>query len=254
MLYNYFDKIYCINLKHRKDRYISANKTFNELNIKNVEFVIVNKSPKGGRYGCFESHINIIKNAYNAGYNNILIFEDDIRPSNFYNLDLLNTSINFMKNNEWDIFYLGYIISNKNYISENIITSHINISNNIIKYNPGATHAYCLSKSAMLKILNLYNYYINDVHYDIFLSNKSIFNNYCVTPMLFEQYWCYDIDNSIHGIDELILRKSQCFCGDYLNINSNISYIINIFNYYKKIIILIIILIIIIIIIIKKLN
>ena len=121
MTFNFFDKIFCINLKYRKDRYISANKVFNKLNIINVEFYITDKSPKGGRYGCFESHINVIKKAYHLGYNNILIFEDDIRPSNFYNLDLLDSSIDFMKNNNWDIFYLGYIVSNKNYITENII-------------------------------------------------------------------------------------------------------------------------------------
>jgi GR25 family glycosyltransferase involved in LPS biosynthesis len=83
MLYNFFDKIYCINLKHRPDRYISATKVFNDLNIPNVEFYITEKSSKGGRYGCFESHINVIKKAYNEGYNNILIFEDDIRLRSF---------------------------------------------------------------------------------------------------------------------------------------------------------------------------
>ena len=62
MEYNFFDKIICINLKTRQDRYESALKTFQSLNINNVEFYFANKSPKGGRYGCFESHINVIKN------------------------------------------------------------------------------------------------------------------------------------------------------------------------------------------------
>ena len=229
MLYNYFDKIYCINLEYRKDRYISANNTFNKLNIKNVEFVIVNKSPKGGRYGCFESHINVIKNAYNSEYNNILIFEDDIRPSIFYNLKLLNDSINFMKNNEWDIFYLGYFSID----DENIIFKFKNNNNkNIVEYNPCSTHAYCLNKQSMLKILNNYHNYINNIHYDKFLSNK-IFKNYIIIPMIFEQYYCSPIDNSIENIYELINRKTQCITGDYLQLNSLLSFIIYIWNKYK---------------------
>ena len=96
-LYNYFDKIVCINLKSRPDRYLSAIKEFQKLNINNVEFYFADKSSKGGRYGCFESHINVIQKCYDEGCNNILIFEDDIRPSNFYSLDLLKSSIEFMR-------------------------------------------------------------------------------------------------------------------------------------------------------------
>jgi len=244
MNYNFFDKIYCINLITRNDRYMSATNTFNKLNIKNVEFCRVNKSDKGGRYGCFESHIDIIKKSLKLNLNNILIFEDDIRPSNYYNLELLNNSIKFMKNNNWDVFYLGYLASNKNYFRDNIFMSHNNISKNIISYNPGATHAYCLNNNSMKKILLHYEKYINNTHYDMFLTNKKIFNNYCTIPMLFEQNWCYDIDNSIHGFDEYFLRKCQCFCGDYLNINSNISYLIYLFNYFKIVIYILILIII----------
>ena len=226
MSYNYFDKIYCINLKYRKDRYISANKVFNELNIKNVEFYITDKSPKGGKYGCFESHINVIKKAYNSGYNNILIFEDDIKPSIFYKLDLLNNSINFMKKNEWDIFYLGYFTIDD---TNNIFNyKNLNIKyNNVLEYNPCATHAYCLNKKSMLKILNTYNKYIEDIHYDKFLSNNN-FKNYIIIPMIFEQYYCSPIDNSIENISEFINRKTQCITCEYLNINSYLSYI----NYF----------------------
>ena len=231
MSYNYFDKIYCINLKYRKDRYISVNKVFNELNIKNVEFYITDKSPKGGSYGCFESHINVIKNAYNSGYNNILIFEDDIRPSIFYNLDLLNDSINFMKNYEWDIFYLGYFSNNK---YNNIFSSKsLNLKkNNIFEYNPYCTHAYCLNKKSMLKILNTYNKYIEDIPYDHYLSNNN-FKNYIITPMIFEQYYCSPSDNSIESISELFNKKTQCILGDYINLHSYLSFIIYYWNNYK---------------------
>ena len=135
-LYNFFDKIVCINLKSRPDRYLSASNEFKKLNINNVEFYFAEKSHKGGKYGCFESHINVIQKCYNEKCNNILIFEDDVRPSNYYNLTLLNESIEFMKNNKWDIFYLGYFIFNNDVFDNILVSCNIKKKYNIIQYNP----------------------------------------------------------------------------------------------------------------------
>uniref|UniRef100_A0A6C0EBS6 Glycosyl transferase family 25 domain-containing protein n=1 Tax=viral metagenome TaxID=1070528 RepID=A0A6C0EBS6_9ZZZZ len=230
-LYNFFDKIICINLKSRPDRYESATIEFKKLNINNVEFYFAEKSSKGGKYGCFESHINVIKKCYNKGYYNILIFEDDLRPSNFYNIELLNESIEFMKNNNWDIFYLGYFIFNED-ATDNIILSYNKKTDNIIQYNPCSTHTYCLNKKSMEKILSTYHNYIGIIHYDIYLSNREYFKNYCILPMLFEQHYCYEIDNETDNLIQLAARKSQCFLGDYMNINSNITYLIYFYNKY----------------------
>jgi len=239
-LYYFFDKIVCINLRHRKDRYNSAKNLFDKLNIPNVEFYIADKSSIDGRYGCFESHINVIKKAYIQDCNNILIFEDDIRPSIFYNINLLKDSIEFMKNNEYDIFYLGYFPFNK---VNSIYLSSEKITKNIISYNPFATHAYCLNRISMKKILDNYKIYIGKIHIDKFYTYNYIFKNYCITPMIFEQIYCSPIDNSIHGIDEIFCRKIQCFAGDYLNLGSRCSYFIYLLNNYKIIFIIIMIII-----------
>jgi GR25 family glycosyltransferase involved in LPS biosynthesis len=245
MPYEFFDKIICINLKIRQDRYESVKKEFNELNINNVEYFFADKSSKGGRYGCFESHISVIQKCYNEGCNNILIFEDDIRPSSFYNIDLLNIAINFMKsNNEWDIFYLGYFIINNNYISDNMFLSYNLLNQNIIQYNPCATHAYCLNRNTMKKILSTYQKYINDLHIDIYYAKHEIFTNYCIIPMLFEQYYCYSSNIETYNIEEEIVRKMSCFAGDYININSNSTFLLYLYNkfYYVFCIILILLL------------
>ena len=241
-LYNYFDKIICINLKSRPDRYLSATKEFQKLNINNVEFYFADKSSKGGRYGCFESHINVIQKCYDEGCNNILIFEDDIRPSNFYSLDLLKSSIDFMKNNTWDIFYLGYFIFNDD-ITDALLITYNALTENIIYYNPCAAHAYCLNRNTMQKILLTYNKYIEISHIDVYYSNKEIFTNYCIYPMLFEQFYCYEIDNEIFNIKEYILRKTQCFFGDYININSNITFLLFMYNKYYYILCIVFIII-----------
>jgi hypothetical protein len=234
-LYNFFDKIICINLKSRPDRYESSLKEFKKLNINNVEFYFAEKSSKGGKYGCFESHINVIKKCYNEGYYNILIFEDDLRPSNFYNIELLNESIEFMKNNNWDIFYLGYFIGNDD-IFDNILISYNIIKNNIIQYNPCATHAYCLNRNSMKKILSTYEQYIETLHLDVYYCDRKLFTNYCVIPLMFEQHYCYDIDNQIDTIKEYCIRRTQCFFGDYINIHSNTTFLIYLYNKYYYII------------------
>ena len=148
-----------------------------------------------------------------------------------------------MKNNEWDIFYLGYFSID----DENIIFKFKNNNNkNIVEYNPCSTHAYCLNKQSMLKILNNYHNYINNIHYDKFLSNK-IFKNYIIIPMIFEQYYCSPIDNSIENIPDVINRKTQCIIGDYLHLHSILSFIVYLWNNYKLNILILLIFIIIII-------
>lgn len=230
-IYNFFDKIYCINLKYRTDRYNSSLKTFRKLNINNIKYFLANKHPKGGRYGCFDSHINVIKDAYNNNYNYILIFEDDIKIGKYYNNNLINKSINFMKNNNnWDIFYLGYYPFSYNY-KYNII------ENNIIKSNPFGGHAYCLNKQSIKFILENYHDIIGKQHFDIWLSLSNKFRTFCIAPIIFDQYFKFTTDNSIHGFIEYIFRKKQHLFENY-EINSQLSLFI--YNFYKnKLIILI---------------
>jgi len=236
MSYEFFDKIYCINLKSRKDRYNLATQTFNKLNIHNVEFYITDKSPQGGEYGCFESHINVIKKAYYAGYNNILIFEDDVKDSNYYDSKLLEIAINFMKyNKQWDIFYLGYAAYNS--YRETIIFSK-KINNHIINFNPLHAQAYCLNKNSMLKILTNYKKYINNTPIDRFYNNKKYFNNYCIIPLLFIQHACLESDIDLDR--KIKSGRLECFLNK-INFYSNITYIYS--NSHKIIFLFILIII-----------
>ena len=51
-------KFYCVNLANRKDRREKATQLFKRLGLK-VEFWTVDPHPEGGRYGCFESHLQV---------------------------------------------------------------------------------------------------------------------------------------------------------------------------------------------------
>jgi GR25 family glycosyltransferase involved in LPS biosynthesis len=128
----YFDKIYCINLENRQDRWIKNKREFNQksieverfeaingLTISDEEFnslldkynpnrltgesaslngLIENKSS----LGCLLSHIEVIKKAKINNYKRILIFEDDIMLSNDF-----SESIKRISKLDWGIVYLG---------------------------------------------------------------------------------------------------------------------------------------------------
>jgi hypothetical protein len=115
------------------------------------------------------------------------------------------------------------------------------LNQNIIQYNPCATHAYCLNRNTMKKILSTYQKYINNLHVDNYYSQREIFTNYCIIPMLFEQYYCYSNDNEIVTTIDYLGRKTQCFLGDTINIHSNTTYFIYFYNKYKYVVFIFII-------------
>ena len=189
--YNFFDQIVCVNLKNRKDKRIHSQKVFNRLNIP-VKFNLVSKSPHGGVYGCFESHINIINNAYLKGYKNILIFEDDVIPSKYYSGKIINQCVNFMNTNkDWDLFYFGFCW---------LGNSSKNINANINKGKLLCTHSYAINRGSMKKILNEAKYYINnpDKEYPLDHFYKDKFNIYYPKKNQFIQNKCLGTDNIYH--------------------------------------------------------
>ena len=113
---DYFDKIYCLNLDRRKDKWVSVKKRFNELQINVERFSAIDgntlteeeliKYDKINKYeiGCTLSHYQIIKNAKENNYKRILIFEDDVLFIDDFHL-LFRDKISKLEN--WKLFYLG---------------------------------------------------------------------------------------------------------------------------------------------------
>lgn len=84
------DRAVCINLREREDRYEQVRKRFESVGLScqktgvededaaAVQFLRVERHPKGGRYGCYDSHRIVMQQAYDDGLNSVLIFEDDV--------------------------------------------------------------------------------------------------------------------------------------------------------------------------------
>lgn len=157
-LNDYFDKIYCINLDERPDRWEQALTQFKKVGIKNVERFSAVKHEKGA-IGCRESHLNIIQKSKEEKLNNVLIFEDDVLFIE-ENIPLITKTLEDLKKVDWDLFYLGATIDpNVGFMNK--------ITDNLFKTNFAyTTHAYAINHSVFDKILNEAPYHpIIDVFY-----------------------------------------------------------------------------------------
>lgn len=138
-LNTYFDKIYCINLDRRRDRWKEIEVFLNANNIKVERYSAVDGNSMGwddsklasgklqsfhGIAGCVASHLNIYKLAKENNYKRVLIIEDDS--------DFIDNFNNLFKNLidevpiDWDLLYFGSIheTHNVNYpvkLTENVV-------------------------------------------------------------------------------------------------------------------------------------
>ena len=223
--YDFFDEIVCINLKSRMDKRSHSEKVFSELNIP-ATFYNPNKSPYGGLYGCFQSHINVIRKAYHNGSNNVLIFEDDVIPSVFYSEDVINKCIDFMKNNNWNLFYLGYTCSIKSILMPK------KINELIYKSNVHCCHAYIVNRNSMKNIINKADYYIKNPnikkHIDFFLAE--MYDIYYPIKNQFTQNRCLGTDNNYNFYNinyNNIVDKLNCIIQTQYQLDTNLVYYIN---------------------------
>ena len=235
-IYDFFDDILCINLEYRNDRKLQSQEFFQKLNIP-AKFFTVKKHEKGGRYGCFDSHIKVLQYAYDNDYENILVFEDDFIPTIGYDENIIKNAIEFMQTNkDWDIFYLGYSFIKFQNGSIRTIFNSPNYEKNIIQFNPLLTHALCYNKRAIKNILDTYDQYIGIIQYDEFLAYYSKINNYCILPLMFDQNWLCEYDNESINMFEFIIRSLYPLWG-----YTYIHYYMSLIRYYIHIIYIILI-------------
>ena len=146
------DKIYCINLDRRTDRWSQVNSEFKKIGLQNkVERVsAVEASP--GIAGCTLSHYNVIKQAKLANHKSILIFEDDvefIRTDEFE--DILTKSFTQLKesNLTYDMFYLGGNVKGN---------TNKKVDSNLVRLdNVKTTHAYIVNENMYDVIIDLFD-------------------------------------------------------------------------------------------------
>jgi len=196
-------EIYCISIDKCEDRRKHFKSYFSNIPFK---FLIVKKHQKGGVYGCFHSHISIIKDVYKRGIKNVLIFEDDAYPTSYYSKENFEKIDEFLKKNVWDCFYLGYFAFGINKKNDLLFKTPF-FNGNICQFNPMSSHAYILNRKGMKKILDRYERFIGICHFDYFLSGYADLKSYCFLPMLIDQNYSFNYQIEPLNIIEYILRK-----------------------------------------------
>jgi len=144
------DKIFCINLDSRPDRWDESLKEFKKIGIENkVErFSAINIQP--GIIGCTKSHYECIKLAKECGYNQILILEDDVSFKDDALIILDNTLKQLNKHGiKFELLYLGANLYPKN----NVLID----SNLALLKAAKTTHAYVIDSSIFDIIIDYYS-------------------------------------------------------------------------------------------------
>lgn len=117
LLYNFFDDIYCINLKNREDRWksflsemarlnITDFKRFDAVNGKELDYTNLSYSRNllSGELGVLMSHINLIKEAKERNLDSILVMEDDVYFTD--EIYKINDYLNSIPK-DWNFIYFG---------------------------------------------------------------------------------------------------------------------------------------------------
>lgn len=156
--FDFFEQIYCINLKSRSDRWENCVSQFSHLDIleriKKTEGTLCAHPAlslkQNAQVGCALSHYNILKEAQKNNYSNILVFEDDflfLKDKEIVNAQI-NKSIAELPS-DWDVFYLGgFFVKGYDYEATE------KYSKNLIKAKTCfCLHAVSYSKKGVNKIL-----------------------------------------------------------------------------------------------------
>lgn len=114
------DKLYVINLKNRRDRRQEILTELARIDLAEDSPIVkifdavkpktADKFPSIGARGCFLSHLGVLCNARDAGYETILILEDDAALTSVCvrNLSAILSEIRALK---WSLAYLGHRIA-----------------------------------------------------------------------------------------------------------------------------------------------
>lgn len=153
-----FDKIYCINLKRRQDRWKKCLKEFKKNNLEGIEryqaidgklydwsSTKYNPDLLKGELGILETHINIIKEAVENGYSTIMILEDDV----YFTPEIAKLE-EYLSDvpSDWDMIHLG-----GNHTYGNVPEM---VTDKIMKlHNTFATEAVIIKSTIFQKILDI---------------------------------------------------------------------------------------------------
>jgi glycosyl transferase family 25 len=204
--WNNIDKIFYINLIHRKDRNENVLKQLENIGAPSEKIERFNAiQHEKGYVGCSLSHIECMKLAIERKYENVMIIEDDIC---FTDVDFFKNQSEKIFDQIFDVFMLGVHLVNYGIIN-----------NDFIKVNRGVTTTgYIVRKHYFKKLLenyeqgveNLINAKNNhqfsiDVHFGVLQRNDNWVSFRILTVSQIESF--SDIEKKVENYHHVMLKK-----------------------------------------------
>ncbi len=195
--FDYFDRIYCINLDSRPERWAAARIEFSKLGIQDRVERISGVLCTDPHEGCARAHLKVIEQAKQLRLSNCLIFEDDLWiPED--GMVALDSAIREISGLDWDLFYVG----------GTTVTPAYQVSPYLAK----ATGVYSTQSYAISA--RMYDTVLNSWHpptvYDLFLAHEMAPTHQCyiTIPLVVYQSTGYsDIENRIVDYRKMMDRN-----------------------------------------------
>ena len=195
---SFFDSIPfigCINIYERKDRYKHISEQFWKHGFLNrVRFRRAHKSPRGGRYGCWESHTTLYREAIECGASYALIFEDDTVLYDDFKQRLFGIR-EFIKSEAWNYINLNHTI---------VITIKKKVTPNIYDGFVGNNRCYLIQNKAMKRITEL-PFPSTNLDKHIYSTFGTL--HFSRPPLTYDA--CFSSDNDVWRSDEVEQRLMQ---------------------------------------------
>lgn len=178
-LNDYFEKIYCINLAKRTERWESVKKQFLNNNITAIRYEAIDGNQynsvnnlKLGELGCLLSHLNILTECQKNNTENVLITEDDVEFCENFNSKFFEYILEL---SNWDMLYLGANHALCNPYENN---PPIKVTEHMYKVlHAYSTHAYAVNKSCYQYLIDHISKLTNplDVMYSTIQKNLEVY-------------------------------------------------------------------------------
>ncbi len=220
-----FGAIFVITLEDAHERHAYVTKLMDDLGIP-FEFYKAKRSPHGGRYGCFESHVEVCKIGLARGLDSVFIFEDDVMPTVSYNLQTVRDVAEFIRTNpSWERVQLGYFCMRDfkdfpGFFRFMGAQEPAGNTKSLVRFHGVLMHAYCLSRAGMQQIVNAAPHELQkkrDIpHVDMWINSLlSSEHQYCTIPLLFDQKWSFASSNAPSCSTEVLIRKFSNMCEEF---------------------------------------
>ncbi len=197
-MWDYFDRVYVITIPGSKliDRLKTNFEAINLTKYEIIEFTPAAKTINDGSnakdlsvydimnhnvcddtcQNITNNHCSLIQKCYDDDVNDVLIFEDDAEFELPINEKKLERVREWMKTNEWDMFFFGYCNFTNPFIYP--------ITTDIVRLPmPYLAHAYALSRSGIAYIIEnkhkMHNVQIDDFYRSVPLRKYGIYKSIC---------------------------------------------------------------------------